>query len=42
MISEVQKAICPSEMPRFLYIIELAAERATKGKPMANQVVGIQ
>jgi hypothetical protein len=42
IINEVQKAIRESEMPRFLYIMEQAAARATKGKPMANQVVGIQ
>lgn len=42
MISDVQNAICVSETPRFLYIIELAPESATKGKPIANQVVGIQ
>src|SRR5690606_10865635 len=42
IINDVQKAICASETPRFLYIIELAPERATKGSPIANQVVGIQ
>ena len=31
-----------SETPMFLYIIELALDRATKGKPIANQVVEIQ
>ena len=42
MMSEVQKAIWLSEIPKFLYIIALAAANATKGKPMANQVDGIQ
>jgi hypothetical protein len=31
-----------SPMPRFLYMIELAAASATKGNPMANHVVGTQ
>ena len=42
MISEVQKAICASGIPIFLYISELAAANATNGNPMANQVVGTQ
>lgn len=42
MMSEVQKAIWESEIPKFLYIIELAVANATKGKPIANQVLGIQ
>jgi hypothetical protein len=41
MINEVQNAICESEIPRFLYITEQADASATKGKPMANQVLGI-
>jgi hypothetical protein len=28
-------------MPKFLYIIALAVDKATNGKPMANQVEGI-
>lgn len=42
IIREVQKAICESGIPIFLYISALAAANATKGNPMANQVVGIQ
>ena len=42
IIREVQKAIFESEIPIFLYMIELAAANATNGKPMANQVLGIQ
>jgi hypothetical protein len=42
MIREVQKAILESEIPRFLYMIEEEAARATKGNPIANQVLGIQ
>lgn len=40
MISEVQKAMLASLIPRFLYMIELAAANATNGNPMANHVVG--
>ena len=40
MIREVQKAILASGIPRFLYIRELAAAKATKGNPIANQVDG--
>jgi hypothetical protein len=42
MISDVQKAICESDIPMFLYISDAAAASATKGSPIANQVVGIQ
>ena len=42
MINEVQKAIWESEIPIFLYMIELAAASATNGNPIANQVLGIQ
>ena len=42
MINEVQKAICESGMPMFLYMSELAAASATNGNPMANHVVGTQ
>ena len=39
---EVQNAILESEIPMFLYMMEEAAARATNGRPIANQVVGIQ
>jgi exoribonuclease II len=42
MISEVQKAMEESETPMFLYMIALALDKATNGKPIANQVVEIQ
>jgi hypothetical protein len=42
IIKDVQKAICESEMPMFLYMIELAAASATNGSPIANQVDGTQ
>jgi hypothetical protein len=42
IINDVQKAIWVSVMPMFLYMIELAVANATNGKPIANQVVGIQ
>src|SRR5690606_13521364 len=41
IIKDVQKAICASDTPKFLYMIELAPDRATNGNPIANQVVGI-
>jgi len=42
MISEVQKAMDESETPMFLYMIALALDKATNGRPIANQVVEIQ
>ena len=42
MIRDVQKAICESEIPMFLNMMDEEAARATKGNPIANQVVGIQ
>jgi hypothetical protein len=42
MIKEVQNAICVSLIPMFLYMMALAVARATKGRPIANQVLGIQ
>mgnify|MGYP000739734357 CR=1 FL=1 len=42
IISEVQKAILASDIPKFLYMIALAVDKATKGNPIANQVLGIQ
>jgi hypothetical protein len=42
MMSEVQNAILVSDIPKFLYMIALAVDKATKGNPIANQVLGIQ
>ena len=42
IIIDVQNAIWESEIPMFLYIIELEVDNATNGSPMANQVLGIQ
>ena len=39
---EVQNVISLSLKPKSLYMIADAADRATNGKPIANQVVGIQ
>ena len=42
IMSEVQNAILVSDIPKFLYMIALAVDKATKGNPIANQVLGIQ
>jgi hypothetical protein len=41
-MSEVQNAILVSDIPKFLYMIALAVDKATNGSPIANQVLGIQ